>query len=105
MVLHFINTGPAAGPVLMGLRNRGAAAASPPVPATARGNIDFDHLRVSARTGNGPQLLTWNVPGPAAHGSAGVAGQVAYDAFGYFYWCYATNAWARIGPGGYSNTF
>jgi hypothetical protein len=104
MILHFINTGPAAGPVLVGLRNRGAAAAAP-VPATARGNIDFDQLRVAARTGNGLQLLTWNLNPPAVHSSTGVAGQIAYDSSGNFFWCYSTNAWARIGPGGYSSSF
>lgn len=76
-----------------------------PAPATARGNIDFDQIRVSARTGNGDQLLTYTNPPPGASTSTGTPGQIAFDASGNWYWCYATNAWARIGPGGYSNSF
>jgi hypothetical protein len=81
-----------------------SGAASIPIPATARGNIDFDQIRVAARTGNGLQLLTWS-PTPAIATSTGVTGQIAYDSSGNYYWCYATNHWARIGPGGYSNSF
>lgn len=104
MFLHFLNTGPAAGPVLVGLRNRSSAAAAV-IPATSRGDIDFDQLLVAARTGNGSQLHTWTSPAPGGHGSVGSAGQVAYDSSGNLYWCYAANSWARIGPGGYSNSF
>lgn len=103
MILHFMNTGPAAGPVLLGLRFRGASSAV--IPATQRGNIDFDQIRTAARTGNGRQLLTWNLTGPGTHTAPGAVGQTAYDASGNFYWCYAANLWARIGPGGYSNSF
>lgn len=81
------------------------AGGSAVIPATARGDIDSDQIRASARTGNGSQLLTWTAPAPALHTSTGVAGQVAYDSSGNLYWCYATNSWARIGPGGYSNSF
>jgi hypothetical protein len=77
----------------------------PTVAATARGNIDYDQIRVAARTGNGTQVLTWQVPAPAVNGSLGTAGMVAYDALGNFYWCYSANQWARIGPAGWSNTF
>ena len=104
MILHFLNSGPAAGPVLVGLRTRGAAA-SVVVPAVERDNITFDQIAIASRTGNGSQLLTWSIPAPGAHSSTGTPNQVAYDALGNFYWCYATNSWARIGPGGYSNTF
>lgn len=90
-------------PLIRGWKVGGAAI--PTVPASARGNIDFDQIRVSARSGNGSQLLTWNTPPPALHTSTGITGQVAYDAFGNFYWCYSTNSWARMGPGGYSNSF
>ena len=34
-----------------------------------------------------------------------ISGQVSFDASGNYYWCYAPNSWARIGPAGYSNTF
>jgi hypothetical protein len=80
----------------------GAAAV---VPATARGDIDYDQIRVSARTGNGNQLLTWSTPAPALHTSTGVAGQIAFDSSGNIYFCYATDQWAKIGAGGYSNSF
>ena len=70
-----------------------------------RGNIDYDQIRVAARTGNGPQLLTWSVPGPGAASSTGTPGQIAYDSLGNFYFCYATNSWAQIGAGGYSTSF
>ncbi len=76
-----------------------------PVAATARGNIDFDQIRVAARTGNGIQFLTWNNPAPSGATNTGTAGQVAWDSAGNFYWCYSVNQWARIGPGGYSNSF
>jgi hypothetical protein len=33
--------------------------------------------------------------------SRGTPGQVAFDAAGYWYFCYASNQWARIGPTGY----
>ena len=72
---------------------------------TARGNIDYDQIRVAARTGNGHQLLTWQSPCPATATSAGTAGMTAYDGSGNLYWCYAANQWARIGPAGWSNSF
>lgn len=77
----------------------------PTTPPSVRGNIDYDQIRVAARSGNGSQLLTWQTPAPAISTSAGTPGMTAYDAIGNFCWCYATNQWARIGPGGYSNTF
>lgn len=80
-------------------------APSAAIPATARGDIDYDQIRVSARTGNGNQLLTWTTPAPAVSASTGTTGQIAYDSAGNFYWCYAANSWARIGTGGYSNSF
>lgn len=74
-----------------------AAGAAPiPVPATARGNIDFDQIRVAARTGNGNQLLTWNTIGPGSHSATGTPGQIAYDSSGNLYICYATNSWVKI---------
>jgi hypothetical protein len=73
--------------------------------AMQRGNIDYDQVRKTARTGDGTQLLTWNVTPPATHSATGTAGQIAYDSSGNYYWCYAANSWARIGPGGYSNSF
>jgi hypothetical protein len=94
MFLHFLNTGPSAGPLLMGLRNRSAALA--PVPATARGDIDFDQILVAARTGNGNQLHTWTTPAPGGHGSTGTPGQIAYDSSGNLYVCYAANSWAKF---------
>lgn len=77
----------------------------PLIPASARGSIAFDQLKVSSRAGNGSQLLTWNTSPPVLHNSTGAPNQIAYDSLGNFYWCYNTNQWARIGPGGYSNTF
>lgn len=76
-----------------------------PPPPDQRGNIDYNQIRASARTGNGMQFLTYSTPYPAKHGDAGVAGQVAFDTAGNFYLCYAENSWARIGPTGYSNSF
>jgi hypothetical protein len=35
--------------------------------------------------------------------SAGTPGEVAFDSAGNWYWCYALNSWARIGPGGYGS--
>lgn len=110
----------------------GGAAASAATPATQRGNIDYDQLRTSARSGNGPLLqmsasaapVAGHVPiydaygnlidsgqvalltgAPATHASSGTPGQIAYDSSGNFYFCYAVNLWARQGPGGYSNSF
>lgn len=79
--------------------------AIPPPAATQRGNIAFDQIAITSRTGNGNQLLTWTFFPPPRNNSTGTPNQIAYDAVGNFYWCYATNQWARIGPGGYSNTF
>jgi hypothetical protein len=42
---------------------------------------------------------------PSVSTSPGVQGQFAIDATGNFYFCYGTNQWARIGPGGYSSSF
>lgn len=78
---------------------------TPTVPTTQRGNIDYDQIRSAARTGNGSQLLTYSTTAPGRHTDVGTAGQIAYDSSGNWYWCYATNTWARMGPGGYSNTF
>jgi hypothetical protein len=72
-------------------------------PNGARGNIARDQIKGADRTGPGV-LLAYSAA-PAAHGSTGAVGQVAYDSSGNFYWCYATNSWARIGPGGFSNSF
>jgi hypothetical protein len=89
-------------PLILAWPSAGPAAIAP--VATARGDIDFDQIRVTARTGDGSQLITWNVLGPGTHTAPGTPGQIAYDA-SYFYWCYAPNLWARNGPGGYSNSF
>ncbi|MEI9971049.1 MAG: discoidin domain-containing protein [Ignavibacteriota bacterium] len=69
-----------------------------------RGNISYDQIKTTDRTGNGHQLLTWSTA-PLTSGAVGKAGQIAYDAAGNYYWCYANNLWARIGPGGYSLVF
>jgi hypothetical protein len=82
----------------------GTAAGAPP-PPTQRGNIAYDQIKASDRTGNGDQLMTWNNPFPATPTSPGAAGQTAYDSSGNLYWCFAANTWARIGPGGYSTTW
>lgn len=42
---------------------------------------------------------------PATSSSSGTPGSMAYDSSGNLYWCYATNAWARVGPAGYSSSF
>ena len=42
---------------------------------------------------------------PAHFNSSGTTGQVSYDGSGNFYWCYLTDTWAQMGPGGYSNSF
>ncbi len=57
-------------------------------------NIDF--LKLS--------LVNWRVP-PVSHVSSGNPGDVSYDNFGNFFFCYQVNKWARIGSSGYSNTF
>jgi hypothetical protein len=54
------------------------------------------------RTGNGNQLLTYS-PAPASATSPGTPGQVAFDAVGYWYFCYGVNQWGRIGPTGYGS--
>jgi hypothetical protein len=73
------------------------------VAASQRGNTAYDQIRTSDRTGNGPQLLTYTIPAPASATSAGTPGQIAFDAAGNWYWCYAVNSWARIGPAGYGS--
>lgn len=42
---------------------------------------------------------------PSHYNSPGAVKQIATDTQGNFYWCYAPNRWARIGSGGYSNSF
>lgn len=81
----------------------GAGAALP--PANECGDITYDQILASDRTGNGPQLLTWTIPPPTSHTATGAPGQVAWDSAGNLYFCFALNQWARIGPGGYSNVF
>lgn len=53
----------------------------------------------------GIPVPTLNATPPAGHASAGTVGMLAIDGSGNFYFCYATNSWAQIGPLGYSNTF
>jgi len=72
-----------------------------PTPNTQRGNIAFDQIKGTDRTGNGDQLLTYSTA-PAHSNSTGAAGQIAFDGSGNWYWCFAANLWARIGPGGFS---
>ncbi len=72
------------------------------VDAAQRGNIAYDQIRASDRTGNGNQLLTYS-PTPASATSPGTPGQVAFDAAGYWYFCYGVNQWGRIGPTGYGS--
>lgn len=105
MIIVWGSEMPYAGAVRPLIFTWSSGAAPIPPPATQRGDIDFDQIRVAARTGDGNQLLTWNVIGPGSHSSFGVPGQIAYDVSGNFYWCYAADSWARIGPGGYSNSF
>lgn len=69
------------------------------------GRIKYNQIRLVHRTGDGHQLLTWQTSAPASHSAPGIAGQIAYDGAGNYYWCYAANSWARIGPAGYSNSF
>ena len=69
------------------------------------GRIRYNQIRLAHRTGDGHKLLTWTTAAPGSHSASGTAGQIAYDSSGNFYWCYAANSWARIGPAGYSNTF
>jgi len=68
---------------------------------------------------SGATNVTWQVDGsgnvsasvpiavlvapPAAPTGAGTPGEVAFDSAGNWYWCYALNSWARIGPGGYGS--
>ena len=67
-----------------------------------RGNIAYDQIKASDRTGNGNQLLTYS-PAPASAMSPGTPGQVAFDAAGNWYFCYGVSQWARIGPTGYGS--
>jgi len=80
------------------------APSAPPAP-TQRGNIAYDQIKASDRTGNGNQLLTWSTTAPAHSTSTGVAGQISFDSAGNYYWCYAANSWARVGPGGFSTSW
>lgn len=68
MNLHFINSGPAAGPVLIGIRRRGGAAVTPP---TDRDDIDYDQIRGEARSGNGPKFQMVDTEIPAGHMAIG----------------------------------
>jgi hypothetical protein len=72
------------------------------VAPAQRGCIDYDQIKASDRTGNGNQLLTYS-PAPASATSPGTPPQVAFDAAGYWYFCYGVNQWARIGPTGYGS--
>ena len=86
----------------------GAYAAATPVSQSftvspaQRGCIAYDQIKASDRTGNGNQLLTYS-PAPASATSPGTPGQVAFDAAGYWYFCYGVNQWGRIGPTGYGS--
>lgn len=98
-----------------------------------RGNIAYNQIRASDREGAGAQVQMFGggatfqghatqydnngnvidsggftmprVATPPAHASFCVVGMASLDSSGNFYWCYAVNAWARIGPGGYSTSF
>lgn len=74
------------------------------LPAGLTGNDLINALNDRLRRIAGATGFTW-ATAPATHTATGVAGQIAYDAAGNLYWCYAANAWARSGPGGYSNSF
>jgi hypothetical protein len=67
--------------------------APPLTPNTQRGNIAFDQIKGTDRTGAGNQLLTWS-PAPATSGSPGNLGQIAYDG-SFLYLCVAANTWLR----------
>ncbi len=50
----------------------------------------------------------WAAAPLSSAGTAGTTtapGAIAFDSAGNFYWAYSENRWARIGPGGYSNSF
>ena len=98
-----------------------------------RGNIAYDQIRANDRQGAAHQFQMFGggqtVPGhaaaydgsgnvvdagvvalgritaPVTHTDPCTVGQIAIDGSGNWYWCYGTNLWARIGPGGYSNSF
>jgi F5/8 type C domain len=72
------------------------------VAPAQRGCIAYDQIKASDRTGNGNQLLAYS-PAPASATSPGTPGQVAFDAAGYWYFCYAVDQWGRIGPTGYGS--
>jgi len=38
----------------------------------------------------------WTLPAPGSYNANGTAGQISYDASGFFYLCYQTNMWARF---------
>jgi len=67
-----------------------------------RGNIAYDQIKASDRTGNGNQLLTYS-PAPASAMSPGTPGHVALDCAGNGYFSYGVSQWARIGPTGYGS--
>jgi hypothetical protein len=67
---------------------------APVPPNSQRGNIAYDQIKATDRTGNGNQLLTWNNTVPATAGAAGNAGQVAYDGT-HLYVCVAAHTWVR----------
>lgn len=107
----------------------------PNCPGSERGNIDYDQIQLAARHGNAAQFqmsdgtgvagnlavfdqcgnLTDSgrarggasalVTAPASSSSMGIPGMFATDQDGNVYFCYSANAWLRIGPSGYSNTF
>ena len=63
------------------------------VTPAQRGNIAYDQIKASDRTGNGHQLLTYSTA-PATSGATGAPGQIAYDG-SFFYLCVAANTWMR----------
>ena len=75
------------------------------LPSDECGRIKYNQIKLAHRTGNGKQLLTWSTPAPASNAATGTPGQIAFDVSGNFYFCYDTNAWAQLGPGGYSIAF
>jgi len=72
------------------------------VSAAQRGCIAYEQIRASDRTGNGNQLPAYS-PAPASATRPGTPGQVAFDAAGYWYFCYGVNQRGRIGPTGYGS--
>lgn len=73
--------------------------------AGGAGSPAFGSQQANLLQSLGATALQMVTPAPLHFNYPGKPGQVAVDPAGNFYWVYAPSRWARIGSGGWSNSF